>query len=521
MAVSPGGEVTTYKDGTWSAAGHISLDVASGAVACPTESFCLAVGGYASTYNGSTWTSAVPVGGGGLSSVSCSSPSLCTAVDFHGRALTYNGSMWSAPSQIDTEGDLLSVSCPSAAFCMAAGGRQHGYALTYNGTTWSTASEIDPEGDVNSVSCPSASFCMALTEHTVEGHEYGYALIYTGGAWTIPSEIDTQAALRSVSCASESFCVAVGEHDTVIYNGGSWSAPSQIYPEGILRSVSCPLSSFCVAVAEHVTPMGASNSGQALIYNGSTWSTPSEIPHAPNRGRSVAGSVSCVSSSFCMTTTRFEGAAAIFENGAWGAWMQFELDGHFSSVSCAAVSFCVVVNEAEQAFTYGSLPTGSPTTGGTGATTSSVTPPTDPPIRKGKPLVNARTGEITLEYDFPESGEAEASGEVLDGAAIEAKHERTKNCKKEYIRSGKRCVSNTPVRYGRARFAIATAGTYKLHIKATTKVTSVLKKGKTLTIHVTLVFTPAGTTDHISKTTTVNVHLKKANQSKHHAKSKR
>ena len=99
---------------------------------------------------------------------------------------------------------------------------------------------------------------------------------------------------------------------------------------------------------------------------------------------------------------------------------------------------------------------------------------------------------------------------MVDKAAIEAKHERTETCKKGHIRKGKKCLDNTPVRYGRASLKIVTAGTYKLRIKPSGKALTALKQGKTLTVRATVVFTPAGTTDHISKTTTVRVDLKKA-----------
>ena len=39
-------------------------------------------------------------------------------------------------------------------------------------------------------------------------------------------------------------------------------------------------------------------------------------------------------------------------------------------------------------------------------------------LRKGKPTVNAKTGEIELEYEFPEAGEAEAFGEVTQGSSL-------------------------------------------------------------------------------------------------------
>jgi hypothetical protein len=40
-------------------------------------------------------------------------------VDDFGNALTFDGSSWSVPTSIDPNGRRLSVSCPSASFCVA------------------------------------------------------------------------------------------------------------------------------------------------------------------------------------------------------------------------------------------------------------------------------------------------------------------------------------------------------------------------------------------------------------------
>jgi hypothetical protein len=505
VAVSPGGEALAYNGMTWSATSSISENAAR-VVSCPTQSFCMAVGGYALSYNGASWTSAVPVGGGGLSSVSCSSASLCTAVDNHGRVLSYNGATWSAPDLIGPEGGLNAVSCPTSAFCLAGGGQQDGYALTLNGGAWSAPSEVDPGGGVRSVSCISASFCMAVTEHVVEGHERGYALGYRGGNWGAPSEIDGETSLRWVSCASESFCVAVGGHDAAIYSDGSWGPPSSIDAEGNLQGVSCPSPSFCAATVEHYSPGSAT--GEVLTYNGSVWSAPSEIPSAPDRGPFDVGAVSCPSSAFCMAAARFEGAASVLESGTWSGWMSLEVNGAFSSVSCPAVSFCVVVTAAGRAFTYGTPPPSQP--GGGGVTTNThLAPATSPPVTKRTPLVNRKTGEITLEYGFPETGIAEAFGEVIDKATRSAEHGEAKKCEKRHHGKRAGCIERTLARYRRETSAITTAGTHRLHVKPNGNVLAALRQGKTLTVRLTIIFTPSGTTDHISERTTVRVHLKK------------
>jgi hypothetical protein len=158
-----------------------------------------------------------------------------------------------------------------------------------------------------------------------------------------------------------------------------------------------------------------------------------------------------------------------------------------------------------------------------------VVTPTAPPVEKGKPRVNTNNGEVTTEYEFPESGEATQEGKVPQGAslarvlgasalAIEDPFaslalngnaaKKAKKCKKGFVKKGKSCVNNAPVLYGRTKLLVSKAGAFKLVIKPSGKVLAALKKGKTLTVALTLTFTPAGTTVHITKSASVKVHLK-------------
>src|ERR1019366_5208388 len=77
---------------------------------------------------------------GAPDTVSCSSASVCVVVDEAtagsggGNEISYTGSTWSSAANIDVNG-LVSVSCPSATFCMAVDSM--GNALSYDGNTWS------------------------------------------------------------------------------------------------------------------------------------------------------------------------------------------------------------------------------------------------------------------------------------------------------------------------------------------------------------------------------------------------
>jgi hypothetical protein len=138
-------------------------------------------------------------------------------------------------------------------------------------------------------------------------------------------------------------------------------------------------------------------------------------------------------------------------------------------------------------------------------------------VLKRNPLVNLKTGEIQVEYQFPEPGQAETFGEVTHGATLASVHtrpgsagdsKRTKRCPTGYVKSGKRCVNNAPVRYGQSVLTVSAAGTDSFDVKPSGKVLAALRKGRTLTIRVTLIFIPAETTDHIAAVTTETVHLK-------------
>jgi hypothetical protein len=296
-----------------------------------------------------------------LLSVSCGSATFCVATDIGGNALTFNGSAWSGPKLIDssngTGNGLDSVSCPSSSFCVAVD--DEGGALTFNGSSWSAPREIDDSGyGLSSVSCPSSSFCVA-----VDGG--GNALTFNGSSWSAPKLIDSSNGtgnglgngLDSVSCPSSSFCVAVDdEGGALTFNGSSWSAPADI--DGVLNldSVSCPSSSsFCVAVDDE---------GGALTFNGSSWSAPTEIDDNPSGPLS---SVSCPSSSsFCVAVDE-AGNALTFNGSSWSAPKLIDsrngTGNGLDSVSCPSSSFCVAVDHDGDALTY-SGGTGGGSTGG-------------------------------------------------------------------------------------------------------------------------------------------------------------
>ena len=198
---------------------------------------------------------------------------------------------WSTPIKIIPNaggGNLYSVSCPSATFCMAVD--EYGYALNFNGSTWSSPLSVDPKGILSSVSCPTTTFCAA-----VDGS--GYEVNFNGSTWSSPLGIDSNGTLSSVSCPSATFCEAVDYNGNALnFNGSTWSSPLNIDPGRVLDSVSCPSATFCMAVDDK---------GNALTYGGPIQGSPLVTGITPSSGPTTGGT------SVTITGSNFSGATAV------------------------------------------------------------------------------------------------------------------------------------------------------------------------------------------------------------------
>jgi hypothetical protein len=170
-----------------------------------------------------------------------------------------------------------------------------------------------------------------------------------------------------------------------------------------------------------------------------------------------------------------------------------------------------------------------------------VVQPTPPPPKPPVPLhiFVLFEGELEGEWEFLEPGEVEWEAEVVEGGELfgpngelaefprigglglesfatsaKAKH---KKCKKGFVRKGKKCVNNAPVKYGRTHLTVTAAGRYKLKIKPNRAVLKALKKRGKLRVRTTLVFTPTRlSSTHLAQSSTTTVHYKKKSKTKKH-----
>jgi len=289
-------------------------------------------------------------------SVSCPSATFCVAVLGSGYAALYNGTTWSQPARLSSSaGQPDSVSCPAASFCMAVDALDSS-AFRFNGSTWGPAPGISDsvagsQPGMASVSCSSASFCAAVDNGS-------NAFTFNGTRWSPATAIDPGNQLSTVSCPSASFCAAVDYGpDVVTFNGASWSKPAAIDPGTYLQAVSCATASFCVAI---------DRKGNALTFNGSTWSAPvNALPNGLTMGEGGISwpVVSCPARDFCAAVDGADGNVVTFNGSTWSRPVNIDSKAAHSvngpvliflmSVSCRSAMFCVAGDTIGNAFVRG------------------------------------------------------------------------------------------------------------------------------------------------------------------------
>lgn len=269
--------------------------------------------------------------------------------------------------------ELMSVSCPSAASCMAVGvsgqTTSQGLAEQWNGTRWSVL-PTPPTGVTNAylygVSCSSPKACTAVgfTSTGIPAQNSSpLAERWNGTRWSIqtvpmPSGTNVTSDLYSVSCPSAAMCAAVGIYTVndagtgsllELWNGSSWSlqAPPP-YPSPELLSVSCVSPNECVADGQF------GGQSAAIRWNGSTWtSMHPPNPTAPESSDGLVGMGCTASPQFECQAVGWEGSGDFSQSTFGLGWVP----GHWtleytpspgnrawlSAVSCASNSACVAV----------------------------------------------------------------------------------------------------------------------------------------------------------------------------------
>jgi hypothetical protein len=307
------------------------------AVSCASATACTAVGSYtnsagtqltlAERWNGTGWTiqpTPNPIGstGSGLSDVSCTSATTCTAVGSGSGGTStsvtlaerWAGTTWTIQTTPNpTPGSELSgVSCTSATACTAVGFGQNGtLAERWDGTTWTIQPTPNQPGalfsSLSDASCVSAAACTAVGHYNGFGHSaFPLAERWDGTTWAIQTtpSVGQASALSEVSCTSAAACTAVGSanNNTTLaerWDGTSWTIQSTPNPAGAqfpdLSGVSCTSTTACTAVGSYVGSAGTLLT-LAEAWGGTTWA----IQPTPNpTGAPALSGVACTSATAC------------------------------------------------------------------------------------------------------------------------------------------------------------------------------------------------------------------------------
>lgn len=279
-----------------------------------------------------------------LDSVSCTSPTACTAVGW-----TSTGGRFTTPVSLAIDLLVLPVSVTSG----GSGG----------GTVPPTTVAAPPSA-ARSVLSQLAGGSGWLRSAAEGFHSSAVAERWNGRSWSVQSlpAASTNELLTSVSCSTNARCLAVG---LGLDASGSLAVPIAYQwargrwqrltlPAGplVLLGVDCPAWNRCLAVGAGTAP-----SASALRWDGSRWRTVS-LAKAPSGTTAVLDSVSCSSAWRCAAAGIDIGSSSSSQprpfaeqltSGGWTAQRFLSAVGFGTGVSCSGGSFCEAAGVAVSA----------------------------------------------------------------------------------------------------------------------------------------------------------------------------
>jgi hypothetical protein len=367
-------------------------------VSCAGDVSCIAVGfsfsgALAEQWDGTRWSVVAtpsPPGteGSELTSVSCASPTDCSAVGDAGAvsgsgpiidvqsvplAEHWNGSSWSIEAEPKgaTFNGLGGVSCPATTSCFAIG--DSAFVQQWNGSVWSISpfSSETSQSQLNQLSCSSVDDCSAVGTFRTGLRPSTLIEHWNGSEWSVvPSPTPAGSflvRLLGISCPTSTSCTAVGLNESFTaatpfierWNGKKWSIVNGPTPKGAelaeLSAVSCPSPTSCTAVGVQF----GRTSAKVLIeqWNGKVWSIVAAPSTSSGEDAQLVG-VSCPSPTSCTGVgitesfqgTRTPGAKTLIEHWDGTTWTVSPSSNPsgapfaaLNSVSCAGATSCDAV----------------------------------------------------------------------------------------------------------------------------------------------------------------------------------
>lgn len=243
-------------------------------VACPTASFCLAIGDAGTS-----------------------------AQRYHDTAYTWkNSTTWRQITVPHPRGasssELGGLACSDAAHCMAVGnytnsaGRFLPFAVRWDSGRWrllaTPAVRNQHQTIFEGISCPTASKCVAVgntVDNTAGKFYHAFAEVWSGGKWHVSTLRQAPSVFIGASCPAADRCFASGytfpsirgyAHQLIeTWNGSNWTTQSPAQTArlaGSLPHVSCVSSVACEAAGYAFYP-STPNNAEAIteVWNGHRW----------------------------------------------------------------------------------------------------------------------------------------------------------------------------------------------------------------------------------------------------------
>lgn len=268
------------------------------------------------------------------------------------------------PTPTPGPSQLMSVSCTSPSACTAVGvtggtsfGEGQVLAERWNGERWSV--QPTPLRASQSlfwdVSCGSAHFCAAtgsvvFGSGTSRAEVRAFVGIWNGSRWRFRVRARSDEP-GTVSCTSPRFCVLTGGQKPVVWDGSRWLVMSVARKaSGITGPVSCLSPTACMAIVFNISNDGApGNSAASVRWNGRTWSVLAPIPPGEIYDHSASADVSCASLHACVVVlSTYNAYKAVFswDGRSWRAApasLQQDANATPDGVSCGSPTVCTIV----------------------------------------------------------------------------------------------------------------------------------------------------------------------------------
>jgi hypothetical protein len=253
-----------------------------------------------------------------------------------------------------------------------------GILASADGTASASAPAAVANAGLNGVSCVTAKFCLAVGGRPVSRRSAGGSVVerWNGQAWSavaVPKPASGHAAsLQSVTCTSTRNCIAAGYYIApggtltglaLHWNGTKWSVTPVPVPRG--RPFSQLYGATCVRATDCWAVGNAGSATLAERWNGSKWSlvpSPSPHPASPNQLSAVA----CVNASECWAvgyTFPGAGTGSLTEKWNGDAWRVVSTpsskSGDLIGDSCPSPTACLAVGASDGSAALAQIWTGT------------------------------------------------------------------------------------------------------------------------------------------------------------------